>query len=54
MKMVRMALTAALMSGLSLGALLLPVAASHYDWETLPNGVLWEPINPDANGGSRT
>jgi hypothetical protein len=51
MKMVKMALTAALIGGLSFGALSLPVAASPYHQDRLPNGELTGPIAPDANGG---
>jgi len=51
MKTVKMALTAALISGLSLGALSLPVAASPYHQDRLTNGAVTGPIAPDANGG---
>jgi hypothetical protein len=50
MKMVKMALTAALISGLSLGALSLPVAASPYHQDRV-GGQITGPIAPDANGG---
>jgi hypothetical protein len=51
MKMVRMALAAALIGGLSLSALSLQAAASPYHQDRLPNGQLTGPIAPDANGG---
>lgn len=51
MKMVRIALTAILMGGLSLGALSLQASAGPYHQDVLPNGVLTGPIAPDANGG---
>ena len=51
MKMVRMALTAAVIGGLSLAALSLQAAASPYHQDRLPNGMLTGPIAPDANGG---
>jgi hypothetical protein len=54
MKMLRMALIASLMTSVSLGTLLLPAAASHRDQERLPNGMLCEPVGPDAHGGTRT
>jgi hypothetical protein len=53
MKIIRMAFIAILMSGLSLGALPLTAAANHNAPERLPNGVLYEPISADADGGSR-
>jgi hypothetical protein len=53
MKLVRMALIAILMSGVSSGALPLTAEANHYCPEKSPNGVLYEPIGPDADGGSR-
>jgi hypothetical protein len=46
MKMVRMALAAALIGGFSLQA-----AASPYHHHVLPNGTVTGPIAPDANGG---
>jgi hypothetical protein len=52
--MIRMPWIATLISGLLLGALPLTAAANHYRPEVPPNGVLWEPFSPDANGGSRT
>jgi hypothetical protein len=51
MKMVKMALTAALISGLSFGALSLPAAASPYHQDRLTNGQWTGPIAPEANGG---
>jgi len=51
MKMVKMALTAALISGLSLSALSLPVSANPYHQDRLSNGQWTGPIAPDANGG---
>jgi hypothetical protein len=51
MKMVRIALTAALISGLSLGGISLPVSASPYHQDRLPNGQLTGPIGPNVNGG---
>jgi hypothetical protein len=51
MKMVKMTLTAALIGGLSLGALSLPVSANPYHQDRLPNGQLTGPISPDVNGG---
>jgi hypothetical protein len=54
MKMVRGALIAILIIGLTPGALLLPAAASHPLKEGLPNGVVYEPISPDPDGGLRT
>jgi hypothetical protein len=51
MKMVRMALAAALFGGLSLSALSLEAAASPYHQDTLPNGTVTGPIAPDVNGG---
>jgi hypothetical protein len=51
MKIVRMAWAAALISGLSLGALSLQASASPYHQDRLPNGTLTGPIAPDANGG---
>ena len=51
MKMVRMALAAALIGGLSLSTLSLPAAASPYHQDRLPSGQLTGPISPDANGG---
>jgi hypothetical protein len=53
MKMVATALVATLISGFSPGALPLPAAASHYHQERLPNGVIYEPIGPNADDGSR-
>jgi hypothetical protein len=51
MKMVRMALAAALIGGFSLSALSMQAAASPYHQDRLPNGTLTGPIAPDANGG---
>jgi hypothetical protein len=51
MKLIKMALTAALIGGLSLSALSLQASASPYHQDRLPNGVLTGPIAPDANGG---
>jgi hypothetical protein len=51
--MLRMALIATLMSGVSTAALPLTAAANHYRPEKSPNGVLWEPAGPDADGRSR-
>jgi hypothetical protein len=53
MTKVKTALIATLISGIALGALPLTAAANHYRPEKPPNGVLWEPINPDAYAGSR-
>jgi hypothetical protein len=51
MKMIKMALAAALISGLSLSALSLQASASPYHQDRLPNGVLTGPLQPDAQGG---
>jgi hypothetical protein len=51
MKMVRVALAAALIGGLSLSALSLQAAASPYHLDRLPNGQLTGPLSPHANGG---
>jgi hypothetical protein len=51
MKLVRIAWAAALISGLSLGALSLQAAASPYHQDRLPNGTLTGPIGPDASSG---
>jgi hypothetical protein len=51
MKMVEMALAAALIGGISLSALSLQAAASPYHQDRLPNGVVTGPLAPDANGG---
>jgi hypothetical protein len=50
MKMVKVASTAALISGLSLSASL-QASASPYHQDRLPNGQLTGPIAPNANGG---
>jgi hypothetical protein len=49
MKMVRTALTAALIGGLSLGGLSLQAATSPYHHDRLPNGQITGLIAPDAN-----
>ena len=51
MKIIKVALAAALISGLSLSALSLRASASPYHQDRLPNGVLTGPIAPDAQGG---
>jgi hypothetical protein len=51
MKIIRMALAAALISGLSLSALSMQASASPYHQDRLPGGALTGPIAPDVNGG---
>jgi hypothetical protein len=51
MKMVRVALAAALIGGFSLSALSVQAAASPYHQDRLPNGQLTGPLSPHANGG---
>jgi hypothetical protein len=51
MKIIKMALAAALISGLSLSALSLQASASPYHQDRLPGGALTGPLQPDANGG---
>jgi hypothetical protein len=51
MKTIKMAFAAALISGLSLGALSLQASASPYHQGRLPSGALTGPLQPDAHGG---
>jgi hypothetical protein len=51
MKMLRMALAAALISSLSISALPVQASASPYHQDVLRDGSVTGPIGPDVNGG---